>query len=206
MGALKGSISYTLYHVEGEPGPGFETEALERIHEFRIQDLHPVSDADSHHGWCVLDDMLDVEFTRDKIFRGEYLCLGMRVDRWSLPGALLKARLRRAEDEVKLKTGRQRLFKSERETLRNQMVLELKQQLVPTANAFDMVWNIQKRQLRFWTQSGGRLELFLELFESTFGLRLYPTHPYIAALHVGLTNDEVVALDDLSLTRFTDFG
>jgi hypothetical protein len=69
-----------------------------------------------------------------------------------------------------------------------------------------MVWNIQKRQLRFWTQSGGRLELFLELFESTFGLRLYPTHPYIAALHLGLNNDEILALDDLSLTRFTNFG
>lgn len=206
MGASKGSISYLLYHVDGEPGDGFEAEALERIHEFRIQELRPDSDVDSLTGWCVLDDMLDTEFTRDKVFRGEYLTLGLRVDRWSLPGALLKARIRRAEDELKARTSRQRLSKSDREQVRNAVSLELKKQLVPSANVIDLVWNLRKRQLRFWTQSAARNEHFVELFESTFGIRLYATHPYIAAVNCGLTPEETAALDSVEHTRFTAFG
>jgi hypothetical protein len=202
VGAIKGSISYALFEVDGSLGDRPEGRILERLHEYRFQELTAAHEEDSRSGWCVMTDMLDTVFTNENVFRNEYICFGLRTDRWSLPGALLKARIAREEEAVRERTGRTRLYKSEREAVRDAQSRLLKAQLVPSAASIDVVWNTQKKQLRIWTLSPARLDLFDELFVPTFGaefgVRLVRRRPYTAAMAAGLSAEQIARIDTLN--------
>ena len=92
MGARSGSITYQLYHIDGAA----ETERdalLGRIAEFAFQPLTADAEDDFHHGWIVFEELLSTAFTRENVFRGELVCLGMRIDQWRLSSwQLLKPR------------------------------------------------------------------------------------------------------------------
>ena len=206
MGALKGSISYTLYYVEGTLEPGFVDAFMERIEEFRFRELTPESEDDMTFGWCRIDDMLRADIDRTGAFRGGYLTLGMRVDRWSLPGALLKARIAERQQQVMTEFSKAKLSRMEKERVRETVTREMKGQTLPSASMVDMVWQLDEGRVRFWSQSNTRREQFEELFESTFGMRLQPSGPYIAAVNCGLTDEATGRLADVEQAAFTNFG
>ncbi|MFT6397893.1 MAG: DNA recombination-dependent growth factor C [Bradymonadia bacterium] len=205
MGARKGSISYSLFHVDGEMPSDFRETFLEQIQEFAFRELTPEAEEDVSHGWSVMDDLLSVEFSKDNVFIGEYLCLGMRNDRWALPGALLKAHVERRIDEVKREHDKTKLFRSEKVAIREEVTRQLKHRTLPAAAVVDMVWTVDRREVRFWSQSNRSLELFESLFESTFGLRLVPNNAYIAALNCGLSDTLIGALAGVEQAQFTSF-
>lgn len=206
MGAIRGSISYALYYVEGAPEDTQRNDWLDRIREFQFQPLEPSAEDDQSMGWCVVDRMLDLDFTPERVFNGPYLSLGLRVDRWSLPGALLKALIEERCEALMAQKQKLRLSRSERELVREVVVRELKERLLPAASLVDMVWNLDSGQVRFWTQSNARCELFEELFESTFGVRLVRAGAYTHAMNAQLPEECVGHLVDLEQSRFTDFA
>lgn len=203
MGVLNGSISYTLYHVDGDVSEGYEQAFLEKIEEFRFLPLTPDSEDDISMGWVQIGDMLRNDFSAGDVFMGDYLLLSLRVDRWSLPAALLKATIAQRAREYAEQKGKVKLSKLEKEDLRETLRREFKEHMLPAANAIDLVWNIKQGQVRLWSQSGKVKEQFVELFESTFGLRLHEHGPYIAARAASLNDEQLYALAD---TVNTDFG
>lgn len=203
MGARKGTITYSLFYVQDDLPSDYRAMFLERIDEFRFAELTPESEEDLTYGWTVFDQMLSTDFTRDNVFLGEYLCLSMRTDRWSLPASLLKAHAAVREREVMEAQGKNKLFKSERVALREEVTRQLKRRTLPSAGVVDMVWSLERREVRFWSQSGRAVENFESLFESTFGLRLVPDNPYVAALNCGLGDELVGALAEAEQSRFT---
>ena len=202
MGAFKGTISYTLYHVDGDLPDGYRDEFMERIREFKFIELTPHSEEDTSFGWCVVDQLLSQDFSLVNVFHNEYLCLGFRMDRWSLPSALFKARLAQRSEEYKREYEKVKLSRTEKDALRDQVILELKEQMLPAAAMTDMVWNLEEKTLRFWSTSKRANEAFLELFESTFALRLVPTSPYIEAVECGLNDEMVGRLADVEPADF----
>lgn len=205
MGARKGTISYSLFHIDGDLPDGYREHYLERIEEFRFTELTPESEEDIIHGWTVLDDLLSTAFTTDNVFLGEYLVLSMRTDRWSLPSALLKAHVERRTREIMQEQNKAKLFRSEKMAIREDVTRQLKQQTLPSAGVVDMVWNLERKEVRFWSQSGRSVEFFEALFESTFDLRLVADNPYVAALNCGLSTSLVGRLADVEQSRFTSF-
>lgn len=204
MGARSGSITYQLYHIDGAA----ETERdalLGRIAEFAFQPLTADAEDDFHHGWIVFEELLSTAFTRENVFRGELVCLGMRIDQWRLPGALLRARSAEMAQEVKARTGKQKLFRSEKEHIRETVTRELKQRTLPSAQMVDCVWEPDAKRVRFWSQSNRMLELFESLFESTFEVRLVPSNPYVEAIEAKLDDALVGRLADAEPARFTSF-
>lgn len=205
VGARKGTITYSLFYVRDELPADYQATFLERIDEFRFDELKPDSEEDIRYGWTVLDDMLSTDFSRENVYFGEYLCLGMRTDRWALPAALLKAHAARREREVMEAQGKAKLFKSERVALREEVTRQLKQRMLPSAGVVDMVWSLERKEVRFWSQSARAVENFESLFESTFGLRLVHDNPYVAALNSGIPDTLVGNLADAEQSRFTSF-
>lgn len=202
MGVLSGSISYTLFHVEGDALDVTREEWLGRIAEFQFQPLLPDSEEDLSMGWVRVDDMLRWDFTKDAVFRDDYLLLTLRTDRWSLPAALLRATIQQRIDAFAVERGRVRLSRTERDTIRETVRREFKERMLPSAGAVDMVWNIARGELRFWSQSKGAKESFQELFEATFDCRIHENGPYMAARALPLTDDEIKALADIEYTDF----
>lgn len=203
VGVLAGSISYTLYHVDGEVPERYHEEFLERIEEFKFEPLLPDSEDDTSIGWVRVDDMLRWDFTKDSVFRGNYVLLSLRTDRWSFPAALLRATVAQRTAAFKEEKGRTRLSKMEREVIREDIRREFKKQMLPSAGTVDMAWDVEQGIVRFWSQSGRVKEQFQEFFESTFDVRLHENNPYIAARALSLTGDEIEALADI---EYTDFG
>ena len=129
----------------------------------------------------------------------------MRTDRWALPGALLRAHVDKRVAEVKAEHSKVKLFRSEKIAIREEVTRQLKRKTLPAAAVVDMVWTLDRKEVRFWSQSSRAVEFFESLFESTFGVRLVPNNPYIAALNCGLSDALIGRLDAADQAAFTSF-
>lgn len=202
VGATSGSISYTLYHVESPPESDYRLEFLDKIEEFAFRALTPESEDEESLGWVELGELLQQSFDRDSVFRDQYLCLSMRIDRWSLPAALFRAVYDERAREMADKRGKPKLSRTEADALKDVLRREFKGKSLPSAAMIDMVWNLETNRLRFWSHANKSNEYFQELFESTFSLRLHAQSPYIAARGLDLEPEEIGRLSDVSQDSF----
>lgn len=186
MGALKGSISYSKHFVRGELPEGFRDTFVERI---RLRSFRPLTpdEEEPRVGWCSIENPLDVELDHNKVFFNSYLNLGLRIDRWMIPGPLFKAHFSAAEREHLAKRGRDKLTKREKEELTTVVSRRLRKQLVPVMKVIDLSWNLDSGVVRFWNQSARLVETLGEIFEDTFQLDLVAESPFTAAARLGLT-------------------
>lgn len=195
MGAFEGSLTFKTFFVDGEPAAGFQDGFLTAIRERAFVELTPEDEEDRRTGWVCIERPLDTAFTRDKVFYNQYIALALRIDRWALPSALLKAYLDEATREYLEKNDTPRLGRREKDELKDLVTKKLKRRLVPSMKVIDCVWDTASGIVRFWTHSAAVCEEFQELFEDTFGLRLVPDSPYTAAVDLDV-------LDDDQLERF----
>lgn len=202
MGALKGTITYTKLYVRGELPDGFRDSFVERIRLRAFQPLTVEDDAEQRAGWCSIEDPLDTELDHNKLYFNSYLNLGLRTDRWVIPGPLLKAHLAEAQREHLAKRGRDRLSKREKEEIRVTVSRRLRRQVLPVMGVVDLSWNLITGVVRFWSQSPKALESMMELFEDTFQLALLPESPAASAISLGLSAAQQQALEALTPTVF----
>ncbi len=195
MGALKGSISYSKHYVRGELPADFRDTFVESI---RLRAFCPLGldDDEPRVGWCSIEDPLDCELDHGKVYFNAYLNLGLRIDRWQIPGPLFKAHFAEAERERLARRGRDKLGKREKEELTTTVSRRLRKQLIPVMKVVDLSWNLDTGVVRFWNQSPRLVEILGELFEATFGLDLVPESPFTAAARLGLAeaHEQAIAL------------
>ncbi len=206
MGLLKGPMTYRRFRVHGEP-PARSTgelvhdylEAIER-HAFGELDLD--GDEDRTAGWVCPGDAADVEFAPEKIVAGHLLVLGMRIDALRIPGGALRLALARAEAEFAEATGRKRLNRADREEVKERVVRALRRRVLPDVKLYEMVWDVRRGQVRLMTHNRAATEDFLGLFYDTFGLRLEPWNPWVAATAAGLDEPALERLLELRPAAF----
>ena len=201
MGALKGSISYSKHFVKGALPDDFRDAFVENVRLRAFRPLGPEDD-EPRVGWCSIEDPLDAELDHGKIFYNAYLNLGLRVDRWQIPGPLFKAHFAEAERQHLAKRGRAKLGKREKEELTVTVSRRLRKLLVPVMKVVDLSWNLDAGVVRFWNQSPRVVEVMGELFETTFGLGLVPESPFTAASRAGLADAHQRALAMLTPSVF----
>jgi hypothetical protein len=186
MSALRGSLSYSRFFVVGEVPGDLAGASMKRVRAAASQPLVPDEDANERHGWCSLEDPMDTDLGHEKVFFNEYVCLGLRIDRWVVPKPLLNAHLREAEAALLEKKGLESLGKKARADLKLFVLKRLRRQLLPSTKTVDFVWNVQSGVARFFSQSPRIHLLVQELFEKTFRLKLVPESPGTAAERRGL--------------------
>jgi hypothetical protein len=182
---------------------GFPSQAMKRIRANVFEPLSPDDDAAEGHGWCSIADPMDLELDHEKVFFNEFVCLGLRIDRWFVPKPLLEAQLREAEANLLAKKGLEKLGKVARADLKLQVLKKLRRQLVPVTKSIDLVWNQTTHVAHFFSQSPKLHLLAQELFEKTFRYRLVPEAPGTAAERRGLSADERVLFDGLEPTMLS---
>ena len=186
MGALRGSLTYARFFVTGEVPGDLAGASLKRLRAAASQPLVPDEDVSERHGWCSIEDPMDTDLDHEKIFFNEYVCLGLRIDRWVVPKPLLNAHLRDAEAAILEKKGLERLGRKARADLKLFVLKKLRRQMVPVTKSVDLVWNVNTGVARFFSQSAKIHLLVQELFEKTFRLKLVPESPGTAAERRGL--------------------
>lgn len=181
MSALKGKLTFSRFFVLGDVPEDLSGSSLKRIRAQAFEPLDPDEDIKERHGWASVVDPFDTEIDHEKCFFNEYLVLSMRLDRWAIPSALLKAQLADAERKLLEKKGMESLGRKAKAELKEMVTKKLRRQLVPVTKTFDLVWNLQTHVALFHSHSKKQVELVQELFEKTFKLRLLLETPGTAS-------------------------
>ncbi len=206
MGALRGSLTYSRFFVVGDLPADLAGTTMKRIRASACQPLNPDEDVTERHGWCSIEDPMDTDLDHEKVFFNEYVCLGLRIDRWVVPKPLLLAHLRDAEDALLEKKGLERLGRKARADLKLFVLKRLRRQLMPSTRSIDLVWNVQSGVARFFSQAAKMHLLAQELFEKTFRLKLVPESPGTAAERRGLDARAQKIWDALEPTTLSRAG
>lgn len=204
MGALKGSLTVSKFYVQGDLPSDFRRNFLRRIRLRTFEPLKAEEEAEERYGWCVLGAPTDLDLTSDKVFQPSYITLGLRHDKWRFPASLLHAQLQQATQEARSKTGQEKLSRAQTDALKQRVVSALKRRLLPTMRQVDVVWNLDRNEVMFWSQTPALMDRLTALFESTFSLELAPASPYMNALKVLPGKATDAALADVTLTPFHD--
>ncbi len=203
MPALKGSLSYARFFVDGELPEDFRERYMKAIRLRVMKPLVADEDALERSGWCAIGDPFELELRYDNTFYNDFLNLGFRTDRWAIPGPLLKTRVREAEQAYLDKKGREKLSKRERTELKELVARKLRKQFVPNMRTTDFSWSLDEGVVRFFSQSAKPALAMSDLFTKTFGLKLVPETPYTLAERLGLSKAEEKSWETLEETAFT---
>lgn len=199
MGALKGSISFVKFYVEGDLPEDAHQRFMARVRARGFKPLAPEDEGDGSVGWVPIERPLDedVSFRTEGVFFGAYLNLALRVDKWKFPSTLVKAKMAAAEKAYREKTQKERISRAEKAELREVVERRLRKEGTPITKVVDLSWNLSEGELRFFGRSQALLEHLYELFEKTFQVRLVPAGPYTTALELSLPKALAATLEEV---------
>lgn len=204
MGAFSGSMSYKLFFVQGELPSSWKEGFFERIAFRAFNELSPEDEDEESYGWVAIERPLSKEFPERAVLYNDYLNLGFRRDKYSIPAELFKAKLGEVQREFMVQNSVEKLSRMQREDIKLMVRNDLKRKTLPTMKVTDMSWNLARGEVRFWSQSGKLCELFQGYFEDTFGLKLMPASPYVTGMNVGIDAELLTELATVEPTNFVD--
>jgi hypothetical protein len=204
MPALRGSLTYARYFVEGEPPDDFRDAFVRALRLRAMKPLEPDDEALERSGWCAIGEPFELALDYENVFYNNYLNVGFRTDRWVVPGPMLKAKMREAETAYLAKKGRERLSKRERGELKELVMRKLRRSLVPQMRVVDLSWSLEEGVVRFFSLAARPAAAMGDLFTKTFGLKLVPEAPYTLAARLGLGKAEEKAWEALEPTALGD--
>lgn len=200
MPALRGSLTYARFFVDGDVPEDFREKFMRSVRLRAMKPLEADDDDLERSGWCKVGEPFELELHYDDVFYNEYVVLGLRTDRWKIPGPMLKARLREAEAAYLEKKGREKLGRKERAELKENVARKLRREMTPSTRMIDLVWSMNEGTVRFFSHSEKAAANMLELFQKTFGLKLSAESPYTLAARLGLSKAQEHAWEDLEVT------
>lgn len=192
MPALKGSLTYARFYLDEktELPASFQSKFLKAIQAKVLRPLDPNEPDPERSGWCRMGEPFELELTHEDVFRDDFVVLGVRTDRWAIPAALLRAKLREAEAAMLTRSGRERLGRKEKTELKEMVSKKLRRQMAPSTRTVDLIWSLDEKLLRFFSHAPKASAIMMELFQKTFGLRLIPESPYTLAARLGMSASE----------------
>lgn len=200
MPALRGSLTYARFFVDGDVPDDFREKYMRAIRLRAMKPLEPEDDDLDRSGWCKLAEPFEIELRYDDVFYNEYVALGFRTDRWQIPGPMLKARVREAEATYLEKKGREKLGRKERAELKETVARKLRKQTAPATRVVDLTWSMNDGIVRFFSHSDKAAGNMTELFHKTFGLRLVAESAYTLAERLGLSKAQESAWQEIEIT------
>lgn len=182
MGVLRGALTFTRLFVQGKPPRDLRKRYLEAVRLRKFTPLAPEDEASEAIGWCVIERPFDLDFQPDRIFYDRFLQLGLRVDKWKIPGPILRSQVADEEQRLRSRAGREKkLTRAEKDDIKLRVIGRLRRKILPTSRAFDVLWDLDAGTVLLFTHSVRTTEEFMALFQSTFGLELLLDSPHAAA-------------------------
>jgi recombination associated protein RdgC len=200
MPALSGSLTYARLFVEGDLPDDFRERYVNTLRLRAMKPLEADDDMPERSGFCAFGDPYQLELSYELVFYNEFINLGFRTDRWSIPAALFRANVREQEQAYLEKKGRERLNKREREDIKALVLRQMRKATTPIVRNVDLCWSLDERVVRFFTHSQRTTLAMSELFTKTFGLKLVPEAPFTLADRLGLDELAQQAWDTLEPT------
>ncbi|HEY4103981.1 MAG TPA: hypothetical protein VGM44_08820, partial [Polyangiaceae bacterium] len=193
----------TRFFTQGALPKDLRRRFLEAARLRKFQPLKPDDEALEASGWCVMERPFDLELDSAKIFHDSYVLLGFRVDRYRIPGVLLKSQVADEEQRLLDRTKKPKLSRNEKLEIKDRVAMRLRKKVLPTSKATDVCWHLDSGTLLFFGHSKRAILDFTALFEKTFAMPLVEDSPYAAATRAKLPRELERALADVEPVSFS---
>ncbi len=187
MGILSNTVSMCQFRIEGDiPVMDLFEWVSERLTR---NGFTPIDQGieELSVGWVTPDDHRSSDFSVPAAFwRDNYLFFTLRQDKRTIPGALLRAYLKVAEEEfLYANPGFRRVPKQKKEEMRESVRTSLLARTLPVPSTCDVVWDVRGKTLTIASIGAKTVDLVDTLFRKSFeGLRLIAVHPFARAERV----------------------
>lgn len=181
MGVSRGALTFTRLFVQGKPPKDLRKRYADAVRLRKFAPLSPEDEASEAVGWCVIERPFDLELSADRLFYDRFVTLGFRVDKWKIPGVLLRAQVADEEQRMLSRAGKSKLTRAEKEDIKLRVIGRLRKKILPTSRAFDVLWDLDRGSVLLFTHSARTVEAFAAHFELTFGLALQADSAYACA-------------------------
>ena len=193
-------MTFTKFFVVGKLLDEEMAALVKRVRTQVFKPLDPDEDTLERAGWASVLDPFDLEINAEAISFNEFLTMSFRMDRWVIPGPLLKSHLREAEQKLMERKSLERLGKRAKAEVKEAVIKKLRKQLVPAMKSIDFVWDRNAAQAFFYSHSKRHRELVQELFDKTFKVQLLIESPGTLADRVGMSAERARAFSNLEET------
>jgi len=170
-------MTFTRYRVAGEMPDGLADFLDRQIKLFAFRELTAGTD-EKALGWTSLDNVLDTDFPYANYSLGDYVVFSLRIDRRAVPPALLKLLVLKAEREFLEEKGLKRLYKGQRDDIRETVKLGLMSRAQPVPSFHEVCWSTAGGWLIFGSLAEKANDDFKDLFKRSFNLTLSPFLPW----------------------------
>ena len=194
MGLLKGSLSFSRYRVMGEAPEEFRPFFDRQIKKYAFREL-TASAEEQAFGWTCLENPLDTHFEGAKYSAGDFFYFALRVDRKSIPPALLRLKCLEEERKALKDSGKKRLFREQTREIRERVYLHLLARAYPVPSLYDVLWAPSGGWLLVGSHADKVFEIFEDLFKITFNAKFTPFLPWDAEQLDRKTAATVAALE-----------
>ncbi|MGB0645887.1 MAG: recombination-associated protein RdgC [Bradymonadia bacterium] len=207
MGAFSGNMSFTQFYIDEPLAEDWKVKYQQAIHHYRLKPLSAESEAERAIGWCNAQYPLETEIDTPDYLYTNYMVLGMRVDTWQVPAAMVKLHTDAEVRHLMKSQNKERINRYEVAEIKERIRLQMKKKTMPTTKAVDVIWHLDDGVVRFFSTSQKAVNEFVDLFEETFQLKLNPHGPYLCATResFGLSTEAQARLLELEPTPFVDY-
>ena len=203
MGARGGTLTFTRFFTQGALPKDLRRKFLEAAKLRVFQPLKPEDEALEATGWCVMERPFDLELDAAKMFHDSFVLLGFRVDRYRIPGALLKSQIADEEQRQLARGKKTKLGRNEKLEIKARVVMRLRKKVIPTSKAIDLCWHLDSGVVLFFGHSKRMILDFMALFEKTFGMQLLEDSPHAAATRAELPRELQRAFEQIEPLSFS---
>ncbi len=202
MSLISGTVSYTRFTVIEDIPSDFQTIAEGRLPRFSFKEIDPKKNSVMSYGWVACDNPMNTRVKLNQAYHGDYILLGLRVDRKTISPVMYKARcgqeLRMIRQELRGKT----LTRDRIQTMREEVKASMLAAVAPTTQVYEMAWDFSTGVVYFSSAARAVIDLFTELFSDTFELTL-EEHDIISRTENFIENSTLsITYEDLHPSRF----
>ncbi len=194
MGILKGTFTFMKYRVIGELPDHFSDFIDKQIKLFAFREDLYTGINEKMIGWTSLENVLDTNFEYVNYSIGDYLVFALRLDKKSVPPALLRLKTLEAEKKFLKEQGKEKIYKEQRQDIKETVRLSLLEKTPAVPFFFEVCWAVSQNWLIFGSLSKKVTEDFEDLFKRTFNLRLIPFIPWDPAFMESPTVEKLPSL------------
>ncbi len=174
MGLISGSISYIRYKTAGDVSEDIRQFALEKLKKYSFREIDPASLTEKSLGWVSTENMASTFFDNLHFLKAPYLVFSLRIDERRIPSLTMKAAFLREEIKYKKATGKERLYKKDKDMLKEEVRQNLLKKMLPVPSLYDVCWNTSTGIVLLCAGSKKAHEEFVNFFFQSFEIKLLP--------------------------------
>jgi hypothetical protein len=186
MGALRGSLSYLRFFVDGDVADHAGSAYEKALEARRFLPLRPTGETLESAGWVPLEAPFhdDAPLSRDVFLFGELIAVTYREDKYAIPRPLLQRETKKRIDKIVKDEHKDpdTISRAFIKAVEGAVLSELKAQTIPRSKLVDVIWDTTRREARVFGRGTIATERVSSLFERTFRVRVelgaYPARAF----------------------------